>query len=82
MGVENHLLTLLGRLNPIRIEPHMRTITVEQDAVLRGPSSGSNWPASRNPPSFRSSDGLNGAECQSSIVRARECSVPLRFTAL
>ena len=39
MGAENHLLTLLDSATRSELKPHMRTITVEQDEVLHGPSS-------------------------------------------
>ena len=39
MDPENHLLTLLNFATRSQLKPHMRTITVEQDEVLHGPSS-------------------------------------------
>jgi CRP-like cAMP-binding protein len=39
VGAENHLLTLLDSATRSQLNPHMRTITVEQDEVLHGPSS-------------------------------------------
>jgi CRP-like cAMP-binding protein len=39
VGAENHLLTLLDSATRSELKPHMRTITVEQDEVLHGPSS-------------------------------------------